>query len=63
VLTRVQLALPVLEREKATLLAELEAIHKQHQEERMRNQDLMTRLQRLNQQFLRIGAVSISLNI
>ncbi|XP_070210216.1 uncharacterized protein [Littorina saxatilis] len=59
VLSRVQLALPALEKEKQALLAELEAIHKQHQEERRRNQDLIARLQRLNQQFMRVGTPQV----
>nr|KAG5687588.1 hypothetical protein BaRGS_020001 [Batillaria attramentaria] len=45
-LSRVQMSLPGLEREKQALLAELEAIEVQHEEEKRRNQDLVTRLQR-----------------
>ena len=59
-LSRVQLALPVLEREKQALLAELEAIQKQHQEEKRRNHDLLARLHRLNQQFTRIGTPQVT---
>ncbi|KAL8607805.1 hypothetical protein ACOMHN_005360 [Nucella lapillus] len=59
VLSRVQLSLPVLEREKQRLLAELEAIHTQHAEERRRNSDLLARLARLNHHFLKGGAPQV----
>ncbi|PVD30865.1 hypothetical protein C0Q70_10140 [Pomacea canaliculata] len=48
-LSRVQMALPGLERDKQALLAELEAIEKQYEEEKRRNHDLLSRLQPCSQ--------------
>ncbi|ESO88757.1 hypothetical protein LOTGIDRAFT_234369 [Lottia gigantea] len=54
-LSRLQLQFPDLERERDLLIAEKEAIEKQHEEEKRRNRELIGRFQRLQQQLGRNG--------
>ncbi|XP_041365073.1 uncharacterized protein LOC121380356 isoform X2 [Gigantopelta aegis] len=59
-LSKMQLKFPNIEREKELLLAERDAIEKQYQEERRRNRELISRFQRLHQQFGRVGQAAFS---
>ncbi|XP_059171606.1 uncharacterized protein LOC131952787 [Physella acuta] len=56
-LSKLQLSLPNLQKEKSSLMAERASIDKQFEDEKKKNRELVGRLTRLNQQFYRLGQV------
>lgn len=58
ILSKLQLRIPSLERERFTLTAEKDAIEKQLDEEKRRNDDLMAKFQRVHQQLMQNGVIT-----
>ncbi|KAK7009105.1 hypothetical protein BgiMline_000601 [Biomphalaria glabrata] len=56
-LSKLQLSLPNLQKERFSLMAERASIDKQFEDEKKKNRELVSRLTRLNQQFYRLGQV------
>ena len=55
ILTRLQLSIPMLQQQKNALCAEREAVERQYEREKKKNQEMVGRLTQLKQQFYRLG--------
>ena len=55
ILTKLQLTLPELQRQKTSLMAEKEVMDRQCEEERKKTRDLVGRIAAINQHFCRLG--------